>query len=73
MTVLKVARQPCGRSPRGSADRNWHSNSVWFGPGVAPRAGARIETQAVVSSIPNQAVAPRAGARIETAYGVCAP
>ncbi|AHC13996.1 hypothetical protein L21SP2_0564 [Salinispira pacifica] len=33
---------------------------------IAPRAGARIETIAVVSSRPVHPIAPRAGARIET-------
>ena len=34
--------------------------------GVAPRAGAWIETPVILTGIPNVVVAPRAGAWIET-------
>ena len=54
------------RSPRGSADRNGHNLLLERLPGVAPRAGARIETLASSPWKAGLPVAPRAGARIET-------
>jgi len=41
------------------------SSRSWLSP-VAPRAGARIETNAIYSYHNKSTVAPRAGARIET-------
>ncbi len=56
-----------GRSPRGSVDRNtWRSVTDGHAGCVAPRAGAWIETLAVLANCPTPKVAPRAGAWIET-------
>ena len=54
------------RSPRGSADRNSNATNFFVLAGVAPRAGARIETSRSAKSCRRSKVAPRAGARIET-------
>ena len=55
------------RSPRGSVDRNSRIPARFAACGVAPRAGAWIETGMPKFSCTQSAVAPRAGAWIETA------
>src|SRR5271166_3456068 len=59
-----LARMSLPARERGSKRRSWPD--VHLIEGVAPRAGARIETMRVAHPSPVAKVAPRAGARIET-------